>query len=275
LPKDFVCEGCKKPYALKGCFANHVLVCQSRSGLVEMNHKVGTLKRGLDEEAVERKKDVKRLETHISGLEERQDFTENIGIGKIAEQRDFSKNEESKRVLVFEGLLVETEGKSQEENRKRVSDYLMVNFPNIKKDISFEKVSFVFNSKKNINTMKVHFALKEDKDEILAYLVENNLEGVVISECVTFDTRIRRRILNVLARKMSNNSMVVSVPPTGSQPMIVVEKKLKETIEEIHFVDAICLYRQFLEPNAELEDVYKRIEALDQGKEVFRKFLVF
>jgi hypothetical protein len=232
----------------------------------------------LDEEVAEIKVDVKRIRLDVNNLTLRANHKDRVDEATTAQTSDcFTNIEKMKTNILLFDCFVDNEDRSFVANKKRVLDYLHTNFPKLQEgEILIEKISYL-NKRKN-NILKVKFANEELKEKILTSAFEQNLEGIVIFEFVTIETRIRRKILNVLAAKfiqISRNALRIEVPRAGPIPVLIVENPLENIREELPFVDALVKYAHLLDPVKDLAEISEEIAALDQGQKMFNKFLVF
>jgi hypothetical protein len=262
LPKDFVCEGCKKPYALKGCFANHVLVCQSRSGFIEMNAKLETLKRGLEEEATERKDDVKKIKQDLEVVFAKIASDAAIKNARSQDRIDWGKNQSRDKILLFFGMRKAAQGESK---INVVSEFLKNKIQLDDTLAMISDVSFLTKNKKN--NWKVEF-----KNNLLARkIVETcfNKKILNVTDYVTPDTTARRKILSVYANNLRSENVMVTVPEFGSRPHLLFTNIKENWSHTMTFVDAVSKYGEekfsldsvfkFLKEKNYLEDSYKNV----------------
>jgi hypothetical protein len=272
----FICRMCNNKYQLDRNLQKHIKSKHIDFLQIIQNEVSGQLtdvKRKLDVEVGEVKYDVKRLRSEVVDLRKRQDFKDTLDIARIAENSDAITNNKRKAMLLFSGLINGDNDRSMQTNNKRVQNCLQVNFSHI--EFSIVKVSFLHKKKKE-DILKVEFANEEQKNEILSYTLENNIQGIF--DFVTFDTIIRRKILNILAsklREIADVSIKLEVPTTGALSVLIVLNEEADIRDEISFVDAVAKFSGFLAPNKELQEIYNTLAALDKGENIFQKFIVF
>jgi hypothetical protein len=256
---------CKKDYALAKCFAEHSNICEKQSGFLELNGKYETIKRGLEEEATERKEDVKKIREELEVVEAKLVSAADKDFARRQESEDFTKNQSRIKILLFSGLKRSTDGETK---MNIVSEFIKINLGIETTDsVKITRVSFFAANKKH--TLKVEFNTDTTARFILKAAFDKKINQ--IKEWLTVDTKIRRMILNVYADHLTSEVEQVTVPEIGSRPHLLITNKKENWSLTLPFVDAMS---KFEDRKIGLDSVFQYLQEIEHDKNLYRNVLL-
>jgi hypothetical protein len=189
--------------------------------------------------------EMKKMKTELIDLRERQEATDYLDLARLAERGEESANLSNRHILLIDGLDYQT---NVDVNKQLVRDF----FKNHLDEEELGDIEKVFVKQR---ALKVYFGKNETAEKIL------KLSLPQVRDVVSVQTTIRRRILNVFAKRLNSedNDLCFEVPKTGSQPTLILQNKKEEYTRQLLYVDALISYSPSI-VKADLADVYKIIE---------------